>query len=79
MKKWYQSKVFWFNLLGLLTSIFGEVTKIIPLSPTVITYFTLIMTVGNILLRFFTEVPIESPLNSATAIKNAETIEKANP
>jgi len=61
MKKWYQSKTLWFNILtfivALLTAILDE--KLFT-DPVAISIFTFFLTVGNLALRiFFTAEPIE--------------------
>lgn len=61
MKKWYQSKTLWFNVLtfvvGLATALLDQ--KLFT-NPVVVSIFTLVISVGNLALRiFFTGMPIQ--------------------
>ena len=59
MKKWYQSKVFWFNLITGGLAIAAELSQIFPITDHPKLYISIIA-VGNMILRlFFTSQPIE--------------------
>ena len=53
MKKWYQSKTVWFNVISAAVTIASELTNVFPASkhPEI---FTTVITVGNVLLRLLT-------------------------
>lgn len=62
MKNFWQSKTLWFNFLTALVAIIGEVTNTIPLGAGTMKIFGVILTVGNILLRFVTTQGIGTPI-----------------
>lgn len=51
MKKWYQSKTLWFNVITLILLVIGEVYKTFPFDPKL---YGIITGLGNIILRVFT-------------------------
>lgn len=60
MKKWYQSKAVWFNLIVGALAIVAELQNIFPVSEHPKLYIS-ILAVGNLILRvFFTTQPIGS-------------------
>lgn len=58
MKKWYQSKTIWFNIITTAIAIIGDVTKIIPFSAGALEVFGIILALGNVALRYVTTTPI---------------------
>lgn len=57
MKKWYQSKTVWFNILGLVIAIAGELSSMFP-AGNVAKIAGIVITIGNVLLRFVTTTTI---------------------
>lgn len=57
MKKWYQSKTFWFNAITVSVGIIGELSQLFPVSQHPKLYVSVIG-VGNIILRYLTKEPI---------------------
>jgi len=55
MKAWYQSKVLWLNIIAIVTACGGYATGKVTASETMPVVFT---SIGNIILRFVTSVPI---------------------
>jgi len=58
-KRFWQSKVFWFNVVALIVVVagafgFGEFSP----DPEVVEYGVVVVTVINLVLRFVTKVPI---------------------
>jgi hypothetical protein len=53
-KKWFKSKTLWFNIIAL---ILGVITTLVDIFPTIATseIIVLIMSFGNMILRFFTK------------------------
>jgi hypothetical protein len=55
MKKWYKSKVVWFNIVTLALAIINEMAgKVIPTECS-----ASIVAIGNVLLRMITSTKIE--------------------
>ena len=61
MKKWYQSKTLWFNILTAAVAVIGQVTNTIPLSASAMKIFAVVLAVGNMLLRLITTTSIGTP------------------
>lgn len=66
MKKWYQSKTIWFNLITIALGIFGVINDVYSIDPKLL---ALINGIGNVFLRFLTDqkislgpVPAEEPV-----------------
>lgn len=58
MKKWYQSKTLWFNVITLILGLGSVLVKIVP-APVGALITTVVIPLGNIILRiWFTNVPI---------------------
>lgn len=57
MKKWYQSKTFWFNAITIAVGVIGELSQLFPVSQHPKLYVS-VMGVGNIILRYLTKEPI---------------------
>ena len=55
-KKWYKSLTVWFNVAILILTSVNEFAKILPIPPE---YVTLALTVGNLLLRIKTSLPVK--------------------
>lgn len=55
-KKWFQSWTVWFNVAILVLTSVNEFAKILPIPPE---YVTLALTVGNLLLRIKTSLPVK--------------------
>ena len=53
MKKWYQSKTVWFNVIMAAVTVSTELSNTFPASQHV-AVFTTVATVGNIFLRLIT-------------------------
>jgi len=53
MKKWYQSKTVWFNVLTAVVTLAGELGNVFPITKHPAIY-TAIVTVGNVFLRLIT-------------------------
>jgi uncharacterized membrane protein len=53
MKKWFQSKTVWFNVITAVVTLAGELSNIFPITKHPAIYTTII-TVGNLLLRLIT-------------------------
>jgi len=62
MKSWVGSKTIWFNVLALLATIVGEVTKVFSLDENTLKIIALVFALGNIILRFNTTEPISTKL-----------------
>lgn len=56
-KKWWQSKTLWFNIIGLVLALAGELSKAFP-SGQVAQISAFVLTIGNIILRLITTQPI---------------------
>lgn len=50
MKNWYQSKTVWFNIIGLILALAGELSTAFP-SGQVAKISGFVLTIGNIILR----------------------------
>jgi hypothetical protein len=57
MKKWYESKTLWFNIIGLLVAAAAEFTTAFP-SGAIAEVSGFILTIGNIILRLITNTTI---------------------
>ena len=57
MKKWYESKTIWLNLIGLAIAAATELTGAFP-SGTVAKVSGFVLTIGNIILRLVTSATI---------------------
>ena len=53
MKSWINSKTIWFNIIGLVLAVAGEVINAWP-SGQVAKVAGFVLTIGNIILRVFT-------------------------
>ena len=62
-KKWYLSKTLWFNIIGFIVAAAGELVQSFP-TGEVAKIAGFVLTIGNIILRLITNVPIQ--LSSAT-------------
>ncbi len=60
MKKWYQSKTLWFNILTVLVGTVGELTNVITMDAKTAQIFAAVLAVGNFILRFLTTTSIAS-------------------
>lgn len=61
MKKWYESKTMWFNIIGLAVAAAGELIQAFP-SGQVAKIAGYILTIGNIILRLKSHTSIENPV-----------------
>lgn len=60
MKKWYQSKTVWFNVIVTAIALATELSNA-QLPVSLLKVYATVITLGNIILRvFFTEKPIGS-------------------
>jgi len=59
MKKWYESKTMWFNIIGLIVAAAGEFTNAFP-TGQVAKIAGFILTIGNIILRLLSTTPINT-------------------
>jgi hypothetical protein len=66
MKKWYQSKTIWFNLITILLGTIQVVTNTCPIPTDVL---ALLMGLGNFVLRLVTNTGIQGIQDSNTNIK----------
>lgn len=57
MKKWYQSKTLWFNIIGLVVAAAAEFSNAFP-NGQVAKIAGIVLTVGNIILRLITTTAI---------------------
>ena len=57
MKNWYKSKTIWFNIIGLIVALAGELTQAFP-TGNVAKIAGIALTVGNIFLRLITTTQI---------------------
>lgn len=55
-KKWYKSLTIWFNVVIIVLASINEFAKIIPIPPE---YVILAQTIGNLLLRIKTSLPVK--------------------
>jgi hypothetical protein len=62
MKKWYESKTLWFNILGLIIAAAGELSTAFP-SGQVAKISAFVLTIGNIILRLISTKSIDTPVN----------------
>lgn len=53
MKKWYQSKTVWFNIITAALAVVSEVSNIFPMTSHPKVWVT-VTTIGNLILRFLT-------------------------
>ena len=53
-KPWYLSKTVWFNVITIVVGIIGQVTNAFELNASVLKVFGIVLSVGNLLLRFLT-------------------------
>ena len=62
MKKWYQSKTVWFNVITTVLALATELSNATGLSTeSMLKIYAAVISVGNIILRvFFTEKPIDT-------------------
>jgi len=59
-KPFWQSRTVWFNAISLIVAVAGVlVDPVFALDPRVVTGATLIMTIGNTILRTMTNQPIQ--------------------
>lgn len=60
MKRFYQSKTFWFNVLALVATVAGSFgyADFQP-SPELANYALVVVTIINVALRFITKEPIQ--------------------
>lgn len=63
MKKWFESKTVWFNIIGLIVAAAGEFTNAFP-SGQVAKIAGFVLTIGNIILRLLTHTAIENPVDT---------------
>jgi hypothetical protein len=61
MKNWWQSKTLWFNFLTAVVGVVGDLTNQIKFDAKTGAIFSIILVVGNSLLRFLTTQPIGTP------------------
>ncbi len=60
-KKWYESRTLWFNLASLLVLVASILTDATLVSdPAVLKYAAIAVAIGNVILRFFTSMPIDN-------------------
>lgn len=59
MKKWFNSKMIWFNILTLVATGTGWAIGYLTAYPKTVAALMLASAVSNILLRFLTELKIE--------------------
>ncbi len=59
MKKWFNSKMIWFNILTLVATSTGWMVGLLTAYPKTVVALMLASAVSNILLRFFTKSKIE--------------------
>ena len=57
MKNWYKSKTIWFNIIGLIVTLAGELTTAFP-AGNVAKIAGSVLIVGNIILRLITTTQI---------------------
>lgn len=58
-KPWYASRTLWFNIVSLVVAVAGVLLDPqLALSPAVMTTLTVVITVGNMVLRALTNQPI---------------------
>lgn len=62
MKKWYQSKTLWLNIIAFVITLGGELSNAFP-SGDVARVSAFVLTIANIALRLLKTTVIESPLN----------------
>ncbi len=60
MKKWYQSRTLWFNLLTLVVSLGGELTHAFSFNATTLKIIGIVVLVGNAILRLMTTTAIRT-------------------
>ena len=53
-KPWYLSKTVWFNVITIVVGIIGQVTDAFTLNAQTLKVFGIVLSVGNVLLRFLT-------------------------
>ena len=59
MKKWYESKTMWFNIIGLVVAAAGEFTNAFP-AGQVAKIAGFVLTIGNIILRLLSTTTINT-------------------
>ncbi len=59
MKKWFNSKIIWFNILTLVATSTGWAVGFLTTYPKTVVALMLASAVSNILLRFITKSKIE--------------------
>jgi len=53
-KPWYLSKTVWFNVITIVVGIIGQVTDAFTLNAQTLKVFGIVLSAGNVLLRFLT-------------------------
>jgi len=61
MKKWYNSKTIWLNIIGLVIALAGELSNAFP-AGQVAKISAFVLTIANIILRLLSSTVIESPM-----------------
>ena len=62
MKKWYESRAIWTNLVAIVIVIATALADPNLISPQVAAAAGVTLSVANIVLRLITELPIDTPL-----------------
>lgn len=63
MKKWYQSRTLWMNVVSIVVVLTTALADPSLISPQVAAGAGVALSVANIVLRLITELPIETPYN----------------